>query len=326
MKTVVATIFWVLLFPHKDRIVTIDQLSFSRPDPSLGASTVPMIDNPQSGIVNVGVGLFPSLMGTFDYPPPQGDVKFVSDHHKVDIFQVSSFRKTYFNDPWILPSPSAMMEGMKHHGMSTPLSAVEEVYSLVQQASDDTDPTPAQELDPIPELIWVQGSLVGTDSLDLVLPSDEAIIEAMTSPNKPWDDLHHSSYFLPELSRIEIGEFTLTMNGDRSCPINPLATHEVYVEGNMETIIETIPINISRTPNVVENVFVGADCSPEEIQIYTDLFKEFRNVFSWSYEEMLGIDQKIVEHEITAYPDAKLVRLKLHPVNPRKATTIKIEV
>jgi hypothetical protein len=270
---VVATVFWVLLFPHKDWIVTIDQLYFSRPDPSLGVSTVLMIDNPQPGIVNVGVGLCPSLMGTFNYPPPHGDVKFISDHHKVDIFQVSSFRTTYFNDPWIFPSPFSMMEGIGHPSMSMPLSAAEVAYSLVEQDLVDTDPTPAQELDPPLETIWVQGSLTNTNSLDLVFPFDEAVIEAMTSPDKPWDDLHHKSYFLPELSIIEAGEFTLTMNGDMSCPINPLATHEVYAEGNMETVTKTIPINISRTPGIVENVFVGADCSPGEIQIYTDLFK-----------------------------------------------------
>jgi hypothetical protein len=91
--------FWVLLFPHEGRIVTIDQLSFSHPDPSSGASTVPMIDNPQPDIVNIGVGLCPPLMGTFDYPPPSDDVKFISDQPKVEIFQVSSFRTTYFNDP-----------------------------------------------------------------------------------------------------------------------------------------------------------------------------------------------------------------------------------
>jgi hypothetical protein len=136
------------------------------------------------------------------------------------------------------------------------LSTVEAVYSLVQQASNDTDLTPTQELDSIPEPIWAQGSLTGTDSLDLVLPLDEAIIEAMTSLNKPWDNLHDRSYFLPELRRIKAGEFTLTMTRDRSCPINPLATHEVYVEGNMENITETIPINISRTHGIVENVFV----------------------------------------------------------------------
>jgi hypothetical protein len=46
MQAVVATVFCVLLFPHEGWIVTINQLSFSRPDPALGASTVPMVDNP----------------------------------------------------------------------------------------------------------------------------------------------------------------------------------------------------------------------------------------------------------------------------------------
>jgi hypothetical protein len=281
MQAVVATVFRVLFFLHKDQIVTIDQLYFSRPDPSLGVSAVPMIDNPQPGVVNIGVSFFPYLMGTFNYLPPQGDVKFISDHHQVDIFQVSSFHMTYFNNLWILPSPSATMDGTRHSGMSMPLSAAEVGYSLVQQASTNTNPTTAQELDPLLEPIWAQGSLADTDSLDLLFPSDEVVIEAMTSPEKPWDNLHHRSYFLPELNKIKAGEFTLTMTGDRSCPINPLATHEVYVEGNMETIAETILINISRTPSIMENVFVGGDCFPREIQIYTDIFKEFRDVFSW---------------------------------------------
>jgi hypothetical protein len=211
-------------------------------------------------------------------------------------------------------------------GMSMPLSATEVVYSLVQQTSATPDPTPAQELDPLLEPIWAQGSLATTDSLDLVLPSDKSVIEAMTSSDKPWEDLHQRSYFLPELSRIEAGEFTITMTGDQPCPINLLATQEIYVEGNMVTITATIPINISRNPGIVENVFVGADFSPEEVQIYTDPFKEFCDVFAWSYEEMPGIDPKIVEHEITTYLDAKPIRQKLHPVNPRKETTIKAEV
>jgi hypothetical protein len=154
-------------------------------------------------------------------------------------------------------------------------------------------------LDPLLEPIWAQDSLINTDSLDLVLPSDEAIIEAMTGPDKPWEDLHHRSYFLPELHRIEAGEFTITMMGDQPCPINLLATQDIYAKGNMATIAATIPINISRNTDIVENVFVGVDCSPEEIHIYTDLFKEFRNVFAWSYEEKPGINSQSVDHELT---------------------------
>jgi hypothetical protein len=200
MQAVVATVFRVLLFPHEGRIVTIDQLYFSIPNPTLGASTVLMIDNPQLGVVNVGVGLFPSLMGTFDFPPPHDDIKFISNHHKVEIFQVSSFRMTYFEDPWILPSPSTTMDETGHSGMSMPLLATKVAYSLVQQSSTNPDMTTAQELDPFLEPIWAQGSLANVDSLDLFLPSDEAVIEAMTSPDKPWEDLHQRSYFLPKLS------------------------------------------------------------------------------------------------------------------------------
>jgi hypothetical protein len=142
------------------------------------------------------------------------------------------------------------------------------------------------------------------------------ILESMTGPDRPWHDLHHRSYFLPEIRRVEAGEFVLTVNEDRTCPINPLATHRIYAKGNMEGIDTKIPIDISKTLGVVENFFIEADFSPEEIQTYTKLFKEFHNIFSYFYEEMPGIIPRIIEHEITTYVDAKSVQQKLHPVNP----------
>jgi hypothetical protein len=55
------------------------------------------------------------------------------------------------------------------------------------------------------------------------------------------------------------------MTGDRSCHTNLLDTHKIYAKGNMATISEMTPINISRTPGVIDNVFVGAYSSPEEM-------------------------------------------------------------
>ena len=72
----------------------------------------------------------------------------------------------------------------------------------------------------------------------------------------------------------------------------------------MANLSPTIPINISRDPGKIENIYIGADCSPDEIKEYSDIFKEFRDVFSWSYKEMPGIDPHIVEHEIKTYLDA----------------------
>ena len=114
--------------------------------------------------------------------------------------------------------------------------------------------------------------------------------------------------------------------GDADTPINPLPREGIFAQGNMENISVTIPINISANPNIVENVHIGANCSPEDIAIYTALFKEFCDVFSWSYEVIPGIDPSIFEHEIWTYPDAKPIWKKLRPVNPCKVAVVKDEV
>jgi hypothetical protein len=84
-------------------------------------------------------------MGTFDYPPPSNDVKFISvvpDQSKAAIFQVASLRTSYFNYLWNLPSPLASMEGVGHLGMVMPLSTTEVTYNIVQQASTNLDLAP----------------------------------------------------------------------------------------------------------------------------------------------------------------------------------------
>jgi hypothetical protein len=106
----------------------------------------------------------------------------------------------------------------------------------------------------------------------------------------------------------------------------PGPIRDVFAEGNLSNTSPTIPIDISVKPGIVENVHIGASCSPDEIITYTSLFKEFRDIFAWSYEEMPGIDPSIVVHEINTYPGAKPVRQRLRPVHPRKAAAIKLEV
>ena len=76
----------------------------------------------------------------------------------------------------------------------------------------------------------------------------------------------------------------------------------------------------------IENVYIGAECSHAKILEYTELFKEFCDIFSWSYDEMPGIDPRIVEHNIKTCPNVKPVRQCLRAVNPRKAPTIKAEI
>ena len=73
-------------------------------------------------------------------------------------------------------------------------------------------------------------------------------------------------------------------------------------------------------------MYIGAYCSPDYIKEYTKIFKEFHDVFTWSYEEMQGIDPHIFKHKIKTYPDTKPVRQRLHAMNPRKAPAIKTDI
>jgi hypothetical protein len=90
--------------------------------------------------------------------------------------------------------------------------------------------------------------------------------------------------------------------------------------GNIST---TFTIDISIKEGVVENINLHANCTPDEVVSYTTLFKEFHDVFAWSYEEMPRINPSIIVHKIKTYPDTKPVWQKLHPVNPKKIATIK---
>ena len=105
-----------------------------------------------------------------------------------------------------------------------------------------------------------------------------------------------------------------------------LGSYSKCVEGNMDNLSPTIPINISRVLGKVENIYIRSDCSPNEVREYTKLFKEFCDVFTWLYEGIMGIEPYIVEHENKTQSDAKPIRQHLCTMNPRKATTIKAKV
>ena len=80
---------------------------------------------------------------------------------------------------------------------------------------------------------------------------DEAIFEEMIGPYKVCQDVHHKSYFLPEMRRIESSELHVRLSEGVDQPVNPFPKEGVLLEGNMANISITIPINISTKPNVV---------------------------------------------------------------------------
>ena len=95
----------------------------------------------------------------------------------------------------------------------------------------------------------------------------------MSGVDPPWEELHHRSYFLPELDRMEHEDFREILSEKIGSPIVPLSSPGHMDDGNMVNLSPTIPINISHDPGKVENVYIRAYCSPDEIKEYTDQFK-----------------------------------------------------
>ena len=85
---------------------------------------------------------------------------------------------------------------------------------------------------------------------------------------------------------MECEEFREVLSERIGSPMVPLSSLSPMDDGNMENISPTIPVNISRDPSKIENVYIREKCSHAKIQEYT-------------------IDPCIVEHEIKTYPNAK---------------------
>ena len=91
---------------------------------------------------------------------------------------------------------------------------------------------------------------------------------------------------------------------------NPIPAPNAFEEGNMVNISPTIKINISTNSEIVEEIMLGASCSPEEVDAYTTLFQEFCDIFAWSYTEIPGLDPSIVEHHIDTWPNVAPIHQK----------------
>jgi hypothetical protein len=98
-----------------------------------------VIDNSQQETENVGVGMYYSLMGTFDFSAPNHQV-YAMSNRPVSTRRSIPFRTSYFDDPWTLPSPTLSSEGQSHGGMAMPLSVKEIMYRALLDSSVDPDP------------------------------------------------------------------------------------------------------------------------------------------------------------------------------------------
>ena len=128
--------------------------------------------------------------------------------------------------------------------------AYQENLDFVAEPSPSSSQTEEEDLYVLPA--WAVESSHSHDCLDDVFPLDEAILEAMSRVEQPWEYFHHQSYFLPELDRLECDDFRDILSEKIGSPVVPLSSPSQMVDGNMANLSPTIPINISHDPRKIE--------------------------------------------------------------------------
>ena len=94
---------------------------------------------------------------------------------------------------------------------------------------------------------------------------DEEILEPLTAPEYPWDDMHHLSFFLPKELVSQSNQFSVEtkdfIHGKVNWFKNPILAPDTFEEGNMANISPTIKIDISTNSETVEEIMLGESFS-----------------------------------------------------------------
>ena len=128
MQAVASSLFRVVCFPLDGKVVTVDQISFDNSSSKASSrGSIPIIDHSQLTTENIGVGMYPSLMGNFSCVAPV--LMIGSSLGKTSTLSSSvPFRTSHMEDPWTLPSLSNLSEVSIPVEMDMPLSTTMVAY------------------------------------------------------------------------------------------------------------------------------------------------------------------------------------------------------
>jgi hypothetical protein len=76
---------------------------------------------------------------------------------------------------------------------------------------------------------------------------------------------------------------------------------------------ETINLGTSENP---KNVNIDKTTSKEEKKAYLKLFRQYQDVFTWSYRHLKTYDSRIIQHTIPSKPEIKPFQQKLWKYHP----------
>jgi hypothetical protein len=102
--------------------------------------------------------------------------------------------------------------------------------------------------------------------------------------------------------------------------VESLLTKDDHAKNILEEVLvrkvkemRKVNIGMDKSPKYVN---LGVDCTTEEVDQYVSLFKEYIDVFNWTYDNLKAYDKMIFQHIIPLREEAKPVKKKNRVMNP----------
>ncbi|CAL9017106.1 unnamed protein product [Prunus brigantina] len=96
-------------------------------------------------------------------------------------------------------------------------------------------------------------------------------------------------------------------------------------EGGQATIDDLQEINLG-TADSPKPIFVSASLTPQELEEYTQLLQEYRDVFAWGYQDMPGLDPSVAVHKLGIPDETRWVKQAPRRFRPELTIQIEIEI
>ena len=153
------------------------------------------------------------------------------------------------------------------------------------------------------------------------------MLHPTTFDNKNVQDLKQMN--LDEMAEAEAEIIELK---DNFLPTSLTPSEDIFDSNDIPKKPKMQPLNTA-----IEDYNIGTTEKPKMIKLpksllanqkprYVDLFKEFQDVFAWSYEDLNSYDTSVIQHTIPLKPNKKPFKQKLRRINPVLLPLIEKEV
>ena len=98
-----------------------------------------------------------------------------------------------------------------------------------------------------------------------------------------------------------------------------------FEEGGQATVDELRELNLG-TSEDPKPIFVSALLTPEELEDYEQLLREYRDVFAWGYQDMPGLDPNMAVHKLSISKEKHPTKQAQRHYRPELVVQIKDEI